>query len=252
MKADQTDTQTALRKLLGATQPPSKITQDPYDGNERQLRRLARLKPGEESRFDDLYLYVRAVRSTKIDAPFFVYMLPVFLDLWRDELRGTDRGEGGTLEYFWGVLADPNVFEVHLSAEQAQVVSDFLRRSIVEEIDEQRGLEHQGRYVQPYRWMGALTTYGVIRPDIERLWAEWWSLDTVGRAIASVEYISCLMYPSDLNPVFAPWTKTGGGGPPCLWAFEGHIYERQWLEPNIRFLRRKLKARNVEMTLGRA
>jgi hypothetical protein len=93
---------------------------------------------------------------------------------------------------------------------------------------------------RPYRWVSALTTHGVLLPDVEQLWTAWWSIDTVGRAVASVQYISCLMYGVNENPVFARWTPERGGGPPSLWGFGGPLYEHRWLEPNIRFLRRML------------
>src|SRR5216684_7716999 len=59
----------------------------------------------------------------------------------------------------------------------------------------------------------ATSTVGVLLPDVDRLWGAWWSLNTFGRAIAAVQYISCLIYPENENPVFAPRTPNGGGGP---------------------------------------
>jgi hypothetical protein len=38
-----------------------------------------------------------------------------------------------------------------------------------------------------YRWIQALTTCGVLLPDLERLWTAWWPLEAVGRAIAAVQ-----------------------------------------------------------------
>jgi len=195
---------------------------------------------------------VEALRFTKIDTALFVYMLPVFLEIWRNELLGIDSSHGGTIEYFWAVLADPKVFETHLDPGQTQVVSEFLRQAIVEEIESQRGLSYQGKGSRPYRWMGALTTYGVMLPDLDLLWRNWWLIGTAGRAVAAIQYISCLMYPSQANPVFAAWTSKEGRRPPCLWDFEGHIYHRRWLEPNIAFLRKKLTVPNVKITLAKA
>jgi hypothetical protein len=87
---------------------------------------------------------------------------------------------------------------------------------------------------------------------MDRIWTAWWSLDTVGRAIGAVQYVSCLMYPENENPVFAPWTRDGGGGPPCLWEFAGHLYTHRWLEPNINFLKRVLNTQGVGDALNRA
>jgi hypothetical protein len=47
------------------------------------------------------------------------------------------------------------------------------------------------------------------------------------------------------NPVFAPWTRDGGGGPPVLWEFAGHLYSHRWQEPNVQFLREALKPQAV-------
>ena len=100
--------------------------------------------------------------------------------------------------------------------------------------------------------VGELTTYGVLLPDVELLWTAWWSLGTIGRAVAAIQYISCLMYAENENPVFAPWTPNGGGGPPCLWEFEGHLYSHRWLEPNVAFLRKALSLESVRRILSLA
>lgn len=127
-----------------------------------------------------------------------------------------------------------------------------MRESILAEIDDQRGLTCKGMGARPYRWIGALTTHGVLLPDVSRLWTALWSIDTVGRAVATVQYVSCLMYDQNENPVFAAWTRDGGGGPPSLWEFEGHLYEHRWLEPNVRFLRENLNPQRVSEALDRA
>jgi hypothetical protein len=156
------------------------------------------------------------------------------------------------VEYFYPVLANKHVFDEHLASTQVVAVSDFMRQSILEEIDEQRGLAYKGPAAQPYRWVTALTTHGVILPDLDKLWSSWWSIDTVGRAVTAVQYISCLIYGPNENVVFAPWTPDGGGGPPCLWEFAGHLYEHCWLEPNVRFLKQTLNPQQVSEVLSQS
>ena len=131
-------------------------------------------------------------------------------------------------------------------------MSDFMRDSILEEIDAQRDLKYKGKNARPYRWVAALTTHGVLLPDLDRLWTAWWSVDTVGRAVAAVQYISCLMYPENENPVFDPWTPDGGGGPPCLWEFGGHLNTQRWLDANVRVLRRNLNVQGASAVLDRS
>ncbi len=216
MSADQVNERIKLHRALGAMRPPEKITQDAFEGNDRHLRRLARLRPGEQADGNDLWEYIHDLRNTDIQGPLFVYLLPFCLQ------------------------------------EQSATVSEFMRQTILEEIDDQRGLVFQGSRTRPYRWFRALATYGVLLPDVERLWTAWWSLNTVGRAIAAVQYISCLMYRENENPVFAPWTADHGGGPPCLWEFEGHLYAHRWLEPNVNALKGILTVQRVSDVLAKA
>jgi len=62
--------------------------------------------------------------------------------------------------------------------------------------------------------VGELTTYGVLLPDVELLWTAWWSLGTIGRAVAA--------------------------------------YSHRWLEPNVAFLRKALSLESVRRILSLA
>jgi hypothetical protein len=252
MTANQPDWLLALRHAFGRVAAPEKFTQEAFEGDDRHLRRLIRLKPGERAEPSDLWEYTQDLLYTEIQSPLLAYLLPFCLELWREDLRGIHDGCGGFVEQFYPVLANRHVFESHLTQKQAAAVSAYMRQVILDEIDDQRGLTYQGMNERPYRWIRALTTYGVLLPDLDRLWGAWWSLDTIGQAIAALQYISCLMYPENENPVFAPWTPNGGGGPPCLWDFEGHLYTHHWMEPNVVFLKRILAVPGVTETLNRA
>jgi hypothetical protein len=249
MPKGQIDVRTALRKSLGATRPPEKITQEAYAQNSAHLRRLARLQSGERPEGSDLFDYMEDLRYTEIQSSLLIYLLPICLEVWRNDLRGFDSSYGGVVEHFYPVLADRHVFDVHLKKKQSETVSQFMRHTILDEIDDQRGLSYEGATARPYRWFSELTTYGVLVPDMDRLWTAWWSLSTMGRAVAAIQYISCLMYPENENRIFAPWTRDGGGGPPCLWEFAGHLYAHRWLEANVAFLRSSLGVHNISDVL---
>lgn len=61
------------------------------------------------------------------------------------------------------------------------------------------------------------------------------------------------MYPNGKNPVFAPYTREKGGGPPCLWEFDGYLFESRWQEPNVEFLEKLLRTtENVTNVLTEA
>jgi hypothetical protein len=50
----------------------------------------------------------------------------------------------------------------------------------------------------------------------------------------------------------APWTHHGGGGPPRLWEFEGHLNDHRWRPENVAFLEPTLTAATAEDALHRA
>jgi hypothetical protein len=241
-----------IRRALGSSSPPRQITQEAFEFNPQHLRRLVRLHPGERAEANDLWEYTQDLLYTEIQGSLFIYLLPFCLEAWREDLRGTGNGYGGFAEYFYLVLANKQIFDKHLTQDQTTAVSEFMRESILEEIDDQRRLSYQGMGTRPYRWIAALTTHGVLLPDVDRLWTAWWSLSTVGRAIAVVQYISCLMYPNNENPIFAPWTRDAGGGPRCLWEFGGHLYTHRWLNANVRFIRGILNVGEASAVLNRS
>jgi hypothetical protein len=242
--------QIALRRAFESS-PASQITQEAFDFGPKHLRRLSRLRLGDRAEVHDLFEYTQDLLYTEIQVPLLAYLLPFCLEAWREDLRGNE-GYGGFVEHFYPVLANRQIFDKHLQANQTEAVRSFMRASILEEIDDQCGLKYQESRARPYRWIRALTTYGVLLPDADTLWTAWCSLNTVGQAVAAVQYFSCLMYQKDENPVFAPWTPDGGGGPPSLWEFAGHLYEHRWLEPNVLFLKRSLNFAEVSRVLSLA
>lgn len=225
-----------LRQALAGASLPKEITQEDFDGGRDHLYRLARLRADQEADGHDLCEYMNDLLYTDIQVPFFLYVLPFCLKAWSRDLRSGDLECASFVDYFYPVLANREVFERHLTPLQSEAVRGFMRASILDEIDAQKGLYFRGYPARPFRWIYAITTYGVIAPDIERIWTLLWSVETVGRAIATVQYISCLMYAKDENPVFAPYSREEGGGPPCLWEFDGHLYENRWQQSNVDFL----------------
>jgi len=240
-----------LHKAL-SSKPPRQITQEAFDYNDEHLRRLARLSPGDVARASDLWEYTQDLLYTDIQSDLFVFLLPFCLEAWRQDLLGISQEYGGFVEHLYSVLANRHVFDEHLKSAQTIAVSQFMRLSILEEIRNQCGLSYERGHERPYRWLRAMTSYGVLLPDLNQLWKDWWAITSTGSAIAAVQYVACLMYAMNENPVFAPWTPDKGGGPPCLWEFEGHLYTNRWLETNVTFLEQTLSPKSVSDLLARA
>src|SRR2546427_12719935 len=90
----------SLRRALGAVSPPEEITQEPFEQDGGHLRRLVTLESHEKARPDDLFAYMEDLRYTEIQTSLFAYLLPVCLEMWRDDLRGFDTRCAGVVEHF--------------------------------------------------------------------------------------------------------------------------------------------------------
>jgi hypothetical protein len=112
---------------------------------------------------------------TDIQPALFLYLLPFCLERWDQHIRNENFEWPGFREQFYTVLGKTSILLECLSPDQFAAVLEFMRKSIHEEIDAQDRLHFLGYPAQLYRWISALTTYGVIAPDVERIWNEWWS-----------------------------------------------------------------------------
>lgn len=240
-----------LRRVFPRT-PPDRIAQAPFDGYDSHLKRLARLGLAQPAEARDLWDYSQDLRYCEIDQDFLKFALPFCLRAWREDLLGDSTEYRGFVEHLYPVLADRKVFEEQLTVRETAAVAEYMRATILEEIDQQRGLAYAGAHRRPYRWIAAFSSYGVLRPDIEQVWRQWWPAESLGRAIAVVQFASCLIYPEKTNPVFSPWTPDRGGGPPLLWEYAGHLYEHCWKEENVLFLKRALTPESVRDALESA
>jgi hypothetical protein len=241
-----------LRRALGARRPNT-VAQQAFDLDDGHLRRLVRLGPDRPAAPSDLSEYAEDLRYTPIDVPLLLHLLPVCLRALYAELV-TPGSATAFSEAFYPVLADRGIFDGHLTSTQSAAAALFLRESILDAIDRQRGLTFVGILGnrRTYAWIEAWSTYAVLRPDLAELSHRWWSLDTIGRCVAFVQFASVLAYDDRHNPVFAPWTCDQGGGPPTLWEFSGHLYDHRWLDANVAWLRETLTVERVVEGVRRA
>lgn len=210
------------------------------------------LPPGDDPKPTDLVDYCLDLQYMEVQGDLLRYALPTCLRVWRQSLLGETSTYEAFMENFYPALVDGGLFERLLSDGEGRAVRRFFERSILDAIDAQDALSFVGSPATVYRWVSALTTAGVILPDVADLWREWWSVETVGQACAVVQYASCLVYDEHDNAVFEPWTRDQGGGPPSLWEFSGHLYDRRWRDSNVAFLRELLTAESLDDAMRRA
>ena len=52
--------------------------------------------------------------------------------------------------------------------------------------------------------------------------------------------------------MFDAWTKDGGGGPPCLWHYRGHLLDANWRDANLGSAAQRLTPDGVRGVLDRS
>jgi len=228
-----------LWQELGDPQRPETIWQEPFDYDPAHFDRLCQCQAdGKLPEPVDVLDYAHDLSYVdEIQADLFVFLLPVCLRAWSLDLRGQSDEYGGAIELFWhGLNKRPGALSL-LSEGQASAVDRYMRESILAAIDDGCRVGNVRRNAPVYRWISDLCSYATVFPGLRQLWSSWWNLSTDGRALGALQYISCLTYEVDCNRLFAPWTRTKGGGPPCLWEDSMAVNNEPWDSRNIDFLR---------------
>ncbi len=243
MRANLSRLITALR----AETPPKQIWQKPFDYDPSHYQRLCNLNGKTPTNLDLCnYAHDMLYEVSPLQPDLLCYLLPICLEAWREDLLSNGNSEyGGFIEYFWAALANRKALQVLNPREYAEVET-FMKDVLLDRIDQEDGLRFSGMGASPYIWFDSLGSFCVVFPALSSLWKVWWELTTIGQACAAIQYLSCLLYEDDNNPVFSPWTPFGGGGTPSICEVAGHIYEQGWREENVAFINETLTVEFAE------
>jgi len=224
-----------VRRIFDFPKPPHKVWERQFDNFDAELRTLAQT-PYDEIDFSDLWYYFHDLAYTELQPEVFAYLFPVCLMDWHCSLMANEPCAHGDADFHYG-LRHGEILEKMLTPEQREEVFEFFRDSFLERLDTERGFVYDGSKTPAYGWMGRFNTLGAVMPRIARVWEQWWSLATPGRAVAALQYCSGLMYAEGENPLFGKWTREGGGGGPYLWVNDTSIHDAGWLPENVDFLK---------------
>jgi hypothetical protein len=249
-KAISNDPLENVIEVFDTPDPPRLIWQKPFDYDPGHYQRLCLGGDGLPT-ISDLCDYSLDLQYMEIQPNLFRYLFPVVLRIWRKALfRELSVQEyGGFYEQFCYALAKRPFLEEMLEDYEYEAVEEFFRLTLLERIRRENTLDISGKAV--YDWFRALGTFAESFNTLEKLWEEWWKFTEAGYTIAGLEYLSSLLYEDNANPIFQPWTKCGGGGPPLLWESAG-ILEVPWRPANVSFLTSTLTLEYIEAKLKTA
>jgi hypothetical protein len=223
-----------VRAIFNNPKPPEHIWQSQFDGFDEELKRLART-PYDEIASSDLWYYHHDLAYVDLQPDLFAYLFPVCLMDWHHSLMQNVPCRHGDSEFHYGIRQG-GVFEKMLTRQQRTAVAEFFRDSFLARLDVETHIFPQDHDEESaFAWLRRFNSLGIILPNIELIWNAWWSLETTGRAIAAIQYLSGLMY-------YRPW----------LWEHDGIHFSYGWLTDNVTFLETTLTVEFVHREFDHA
>jgi hypothetical protein len=242
-----------VRSTFGNPKPPREITQLPFDHDSAHYPRLcgtATHQPGGSDYCD----YALDLQYMDLQKDLFNFLFPKCLEAWQIDLMANQCTEyGGFREQFTpGLVHGKALTAEMMNKEQYEASKEFMEDVILDRMDQETILKFEGMDSSPYKWVAALSTFGLVFTGIEKIWEQWWEISTHGHACCILQYISCLMYGEKDNPIFAPYTRKKGGGPPQLWGNDAHLHTETWSPENALFLKEFLTLDRIRFGLENA
>lgn len=223
-----------LRNELAALRPIG-LWQDIHDinGYDGYLERIW----NREARSSDWGRYAEDARfgdQGQFQADLFGYALPDLLADWEERADNFDRDQ------ITFVLL--NKLESSIDRHGQKSVGRFFSDGLIERFDHVRSFTQCG-------WLDHWSLAARLPETMARALPPLIEAETPGRAVALLQFASCLVFPEYDNPILGSHSPRDGGGPPDLWqppgesdagweasnleAFDGHITPAALLEAAI-------------------
>lgn len=240
-------TSTELAKIFHKeVRRPTKVVGDScgVDATTEEIQRLIEADP-ETLKPADFSGYLGYCTTGGDDDLRFLF--PPILRIWDSTLYEHD---SWFTQHFHAEVCRTDFLERALSPTLREAACAFMVGVLSERIGSEQALSVKGASTS-HDWFGYVASFGVFTNSIPALWSAIWESQQPGHAVALLQYLSCLIY-EDSNPIFAPWTRDKGGGPPELWGFDSVGFDEAWKQENVSFMTTALTTARISDWLERA
>ncbi len=229
--------------MIGRVPKPREVWQRQFDGHDDSLRKLAEWEWNEIPGWA-LHDYVLDLAYLHLDhhtlqPDLFAHVFPACLMFWCESLMRNESAELGDADLHRALLCG-RTLDTMLTESQRRKCLAIFRDGLLDRLDVERGFVYERPGKSANAWIARFNSIGLIAPVVPDVWTAWWSMATPGRAVSAIMYATGLIYATDENPIYLPWTREEGGGGPYLSEWDAAEYERAWLEANLAFLRATL------------
>lgn len=202
-----------LRLIFNNPNSPVELLEHEFDGFDDKLKKLS-LKHWKDITADDLssYYLLNLIYNTSLQKDLFDYLFPVCVAVWKEELM--TNSESNFTDEIYRVFKRQYIWDEMIDSSQKSAIYSFLVRSILERISAEQNFDYIYNETPVYALFNALNDLNNSLPLLEDIWKDWWLIDNKGKAVFAVMYCSRFVYGEMDNPIFLPYSKISGGGPP--------------------------------------
>lgn len=169
------------------------------------------------------------------------YLLPAILELWRRSLNSPSP----LSDVLAAALCRQHFLSSCLTPRQRNAVLQFIRTALLDLLDATPSWTEWPPGYWPFSF-DLIHAYGTYAEDVEALWRQWWSAETVGRVWAMLTYTSLLILDDTQNPIVLRFGTAHPIDSSLLMDMAQYDRDAQWLQPNIAFLSGALSLEQVQ------
>jgi hypothetical protein len=228
-------TRERMTAVLGKAHKPLTVWQQQFDGFNETLLIYAKSEwydvPGSE-----LWAYIHDLTYQELQPDLFKHLFPACLKFWYDTLMRNEDAAVGDADLHHALLHG-NILTKMLDETERQRLFEFFADGFLDRVELERDFSCERPKNSSNAWIGRFNSIGLVAPIIPKIWTDWWSMDSPGKAVCAMMYASGLIYWPGENPIYLPWTPAKGGGGPYLTEWDSNEFDNVWLDSNVSFMR---------------
>ncbi len=233
------------RSLFGNPEVPHVVWEKQFDGFDAELRRIAR-KPWQDICESDLWYYMHDLAYVSpLQESLFEYLFPACLNFWYDTMMRNEDASIGSIEFHYS-LHQGKILTRMLSSHRRDLVLDFVVDGFLNRIESDKLSLPFSDETDYCSWMLRLNSIGLVFPVVERIWENWWRVDSYGKAVCAMAWCSGIVYEDDENLIFGSSNIRSGDSEPYLHENDSQIRNDRWMDENIRFMYDNLSVKYIK------
>lgn len=240
-----------LKRIFGDPVPPSRVTQEQFDGAQVDLERTAG-KPWHEIDQSDYWHYLNDLCYVDLQQDLFDYLFPAFLIRWWEGQLSRQGGPESESDFYRAVDRGELLTKM-MSETRRELVLDWITDAYIEGVDAWSNHLSVGYVPEgPDDLHGPLSSFNALGqsiPVIKEILSRLEDVSTIGRAQWWLVFAAGLVWNENECPAIPKWAPGRGGGGVYITMSQASIYDHGFLPENLQAFRSRVSCAKVTRLL---